>query len=159
MSFFSESDLPGIGKKIICDTHSNEKLALIIHHDGTRELYIMDNQGEPISGITLMDEEARRLGIFLSGEMFKPKAIENLETALEGLNIEWYKLHETYSLVGKKIDDADITLKTGVSLIGILKENETFILNPDSSYIFDANDTCVVVGDPAHFKTFSEFIR
>ena len=159
MSFFSESDLPGIGKKIICHTHSKEQLALIVHHDGKRELYIIDEQGEPISGITLMDEEARRLGIFLSGTMFKPKFIETLESALEGLNIEWYKLHETYSLVGKTIQNADITKNTGVSIIGILKENETFILNPEPSYSFEVNDTCVVIGDPKHFKTFLEFIR
>jgi TrkA domain protein len=74
MSFFSESDLPGIGKKISLTTHSNDKVVLIIHHDGKREFYIMDKEGEPLASVTMLDEEARRLGGFLSGVMFKPKA-------------------------------------------------------------------------------------
>lgn len=158
MSFFSESDLPGIGKKISCTTHSKEKLVLIVHHDGKRELYTMDPSGEPLASVTLLDEEARRLGGFLSGVVYKPKSVENLEVALDGIRIEWYKIDKDSPVIGKQIGGLSIRKKTQVSIIAILK-GETFIPNPSSDYIFQEGDTCVVIGKQERFKYFLEIIR
>lgn len=158
MSFFSESDLPGIGKKISCTTHSREKVVMVIHHDGKRELYIMDKEGEPKAGVTLLDEEARRLGGFLSGVMYKPKAIEELELALEGIRIDWYKIQSGSSVIGKAIGGLGIRKKTQISIIAVLRD-DTFIPNPSSEYIFEEGDTCVVIGKPERFRDFVELIR
>ncbi|MCX8130592.1 MAG: cation:proton antiporter regulatory subunit [Clostridia bacterium] len=158
MSFFSESDLPGIGKKISCTTYSKEKLVLVIHHDGKRELYIMDKEGDPQASVTLLDEEARRLGGFLSGVMFKPKAVENLELALEGIRIDWYKIEKDSPVIGKAIGGLGIRKKTQVSIIAILRD-DNYIPNPSSDYIFQEGDTCVVIGKPERFKDFLAIIR
>ncbi|MCX7747029.1 MAG: cation:proton antiporter regulatory subunit [Clostridia bacterium] len=158
MSFFSESDLPGIGKKVSCTTHSKEKVVLVIHNDGKREFYIMDKEGDPQASVTLLDEEARRLGGFLSGVMFKPKSVENLELALEGIRIDWYKLDKNSPVIGKKLGGLGIRKNTQVSIIAILKETE-FIPNPSSDYVFEAGDTCVVIGKPEKFKDFLEIVR
>ena len=158
MSFFSESDLPGIGKKISCTTHSKEKLVLLIHHDGKREVYIMDNDGEPQANVTLLDEEARRLGGFLSGVMYKPKAVENLELALEGVRIDWYKIEKDSPVIGKAIGGLGIRKRTQVSIIAVLR-GDTHIPNPSSDYVFQEGDTCVVIGKPERFKDFLEIIR
>lgn len=158
MSFFSEADIPGIGKKISCTTHSREKAVIIIHHDGKRELYIMDNSGEAQAGITLLDEEARRLGAFLSGIMYKPKAIENLEIALEGIKIDWYKLSSTSPIIGKQLGGLGLRKRTQVSIIAIIN-NDDFIPNPSSDYVFREGDTCVVIGKPERFKDFLKIIR
>lgn len=158
MSFFSESDLLGIGKKINCTTYSNEKLTLIIHHDGKREIYVMDKEGEPKAGVTLLDEEARRLGGFLSGVMYKPKSLESLELALEGIKVDWYKLEKNSPVIGKAIGGLGIRKKTQVSIIAILRE-DTFIPSPSSDYVFQEGDTCVIIGKPDRFKDFLEIIR
>ena len=158
MSFFSESDLPGIGKKINCTTHSKEKATLIIHHDGKRELYIMNNGGDPQASITFLDEEARRIGGFLSGTTFKPKSVENLEIALEGIRIDWYKLDKTSPVIGHGLGEFSIRKKTQVSIVAILR-GEVFIPSPSSDYIFQEGDTCVVIGKPERFKDFEAIIR
>ncbi|MDP4182057.1 MAG: cation:proton antiporter regulatory subunit [Bacillota bacterium] len=158
MFFFSESDLPGIGKKINCGTHSNEKAVIILHHDGKRELYIMNKDNEPMAGISLLDEEARRFGAFLSGSVFKPKALENLETAMEGIRIDWFKLESDSPVIGKRLGGLGIRKKTQLSIIAILK-GETFIPNPSSDYIFQEGDTCVVIGKPEKFNDFLSIIR
>ena len=158
MSFFRESDLPGIVKKISCTTHSREKLVLIVHHDGKRELYTMDSSGEPLASVTLLDEESRRLGGFLSGAVYKPKSVENLEVALDGIRIEWYKIDKDSPVIGKQMGGLGIRKKTQVSVIAILK-GETFIPNPSSDYVFQEGDTCVVIGKQERFKYFLEIIR
>ena len=158
MSFFSESDLPGIGKKISCTTHSKEKVVLVIHHDGKREFYIMDNSGDPQASVTLLDEEARRLGGFLSGAMYKPKAVENLELGLEGIRIDWYKLDKDSPIIGKQLGGLGIRKKTQISIIAILRGDD-FHPSPSSDYIFQEGDTCVVIGKPERFKDFEDLIR
>jgi TrkA domain protein len=158
MSFFSETDLPGIGKKINCTTHSKEKVSLILHHDGRRELYIMDKNNEPLAGISLLDEEARRFAAFLSGSVFKPKSLENLENAMGNIKIDWFRLESDSPIIGKRIGSLGIRKKTYVSIIAIIKK-DTHITNPSSDYIFEEGDTCVVLGDSKNFPNFLNIIR
>jgi TrkA domain protein len=158
MSFFSESNLPGIGKKINCTTHSKEKITLIIHHDGKRELYIMDNGGTPVAGISLLDEEARRIGAFLSGAKYTPRSVKNLESALEGIKIDWIRLQKGSPIIGKQLGVLNIRKKTKVSIAAVLNDDQ-FIPNPSPEYIFKEGDTCVVMGEPEKFKDFLKLIR
>lgn len=158
LSFFTESDLPGIGKKISCTTHSKERAVIVVHHDGKRELYIMDQKGDPKAGIAMLDEEARRIGTFLSGSMYKPKAIEDLEAELQGISIDWFKLDNSSPIIGKTLGSLGIRKKIQVSIIAVANGSD-FIASPSSEYIFKEGDTCVVIGRPDKFKDFLELIR
>ncbi|NTV91306.1 MAG: cation:proton antiporter regulatory subunit [Clostridiales bacterium] len=158
MSFFTESDLPAIGKKVSCNTHAKDKAVIIIHHDGKRELYIMDDEGSPKASLTLLDEESRRLGSILSGETYKPKAIEDLEVALEGIRIDWFRLDPDSPVIGQQLGGLGIRKKTQVSIIAILNGSD-FVPSPSSDYVFREGDTCVVIGRPERFKDFLSIIR
>jgi TrkA domain protein len=72
MSGLRECDLPGVGKKFVLNTYSKQRLAVIVHHEGKRELYILDRDDEPLASVVLQDEEARQLGAVLGGAYYKP---------------------------------------------------------------------------------------
>lgn len=159
MSYIRETDLPGIGKKISYTTLSKEKVVLIIHDDGKREFYIMDKNSEPQACITLFDEEARTLGAYLSGVMYKPRAVQHLEVALEGVKIDWFKLEKTSPVIGQKLGSLEIRKRTQISIIAVLRRDDAFIPNPSSEFVFEEGDTCVVIGKPENFKDFLAIIH
>ncbi|MBO8127659.1 MAG: cation:proton antiporter regulatory subunit [Peptococcaceae bacterium] len=156
MSYFREAELPGVGMKYSLNTYSKEKLSLIIHHDGKREFYIMDQEDEPVASVTLQDDEARQLGAIMSGAFFKPRAVEELEVAIEGLRIEWFKVDPDSPIIGKSIKDLAIRKKTGVSIIAVIHGDDS-IPSPDPDYVIRDGDTLVALGKS--FKEFRKFIR
>ena len=158
MSFYRESNIPGIGKKITFMTHSKEKASLIVHHDGKREFYILDREGEAVASISLLDEEARRVGSFMSGIQYKPTSIEDLESALEGVKIGWFPIGKGSPIIGNKMGGLGIRRRTQVSIIAVVNE-DGITPNPSSEFIFQEGDTCVVIGDPDNFKYFIELIQ
>jgi len=151
VSYLREADLPGLGKKFSLRTYSKERLSIVVHHDGKREIYIMDKDDEPIASVVLQDDEARQVGAILSGAIFRPKAVEDLEVAIEGLRIEWFKIEEGSPVIGKTIAELAIRQRTGVSVIAIIR-GENSIANPGPDCRFELGDTAVVLG-----KRFGEF--
>ena len=65
----SESRLPGVGTKFTLQLDRGARLAVILHNDGTRELYYFQHPDdeEPRAVITLDDDEARQLGAVIGG--------------------------------------------------------------------------------------------
>ncbi|HEV8428091.1 MAG TPA: hypothetical protein VGQ41_09350 [Pyrinomonadaceae bacterium] len=59
MSSISESNLPGVGRKFQVDTLSGDRLTIVIHDDGTRELYHFGRKNfeRPASVLRLTDGE------------------------------------------------------------------------------------------------------
>ncbi|CEP69096.1 Potassium/proton antiporter subunit KhtT [Moorella glycerini] len=154
-----ETELPGIGKKFQIETRSGDKIVIVVHDDGRREIYHFDNNDpeESISMVTLDDAEARRVAGILGGMAYVPKALETVEMALDDMVFEWYKVEKDAQSIGKTIGDLEIRKKTGAAIIAIIKKDEK-VLNPGPEKIITPGATIVVLGDRKQVKACKELI-
>ncbi|MEK6738421.1 MAG: cation:proton antiporter regulatory subunit [Planctomycetota bacterium] len=154
MSEIKECDLPGIGKKFTLTLDSGDKLVVVIHSSGDREVFKFTEDGEEPSSVTMLnDEEARQMGAILSGAYFQPVMEEESKLTMKNATMEWIKIGPDSTLADKKIEDLNIRTLTGVSITTIIR-GETVIPNPYSSEIIRPQDTILVIGSNEQIKNF-----
>lgn len=155
-----ETDLPGIGKKFVIQTRSGEKLTIIIHDDGRREIYHYDhdNFDDSVSMITLDDDEARYVSAIIGGITYQPTALENIEVALGDLIIEWYRLEPNYKAIGKTIGELRVRERTGSTIIAVIEKNQKKHVNPGPDLLLTADSTVVVIGERLHQQQIRQIL-
>ncbi len=148
-----ESELPGIGCKFEVITKGNEKMVIVIHDDGRREMYHFDaDHEESISSVSLRDSEARQIAAILGGMVYRPQALDTIEMAFEGLSIEWFKVGNNAPVVQKTIGSLHVRNTYNVTIIAILKKNMKKFFNPGPDSIIEAGDMLVLSGERYEVK-------
>ncbi|WP_163103168.1 cation:proton antiporter regulatory subunit [Peribacillus alkalitolerans] len=149
-----ESELPGIGYKFEFITKNQDKLVIVIHDDGRREIYQFDSEDhdEVLSNVTLNDSEARKIAGILGGMAYKPKALEAVDFAFDDLIIEWFQVEPHAPAIQKTIGEMDIRNNFGVSVIALKKKNTRNTHNPGPDTVIEAGDTLVVSGEKHQIK-------
>jgi TrkA domain protein len=161
MADIHETDLPGIGRKFQILTQEGEKLVIIIHDDGIRELFHFDadDPDESISMVTLNDLEARQVAGILGGMSYKPKELETAEVTLDQLHIEWYKIKRNSPYIGKTIGELEIRKKSGATIIAVIEKNRKQTITPGADYVLQADATLVVAGEKKNIKAFKQILQ
>ncbi len=155
-----ELDLPGIGKKFEMEVNGGDKIVVIIHDDGRRELYHFYNgEDDSASVVSMEDAEARLLAGIIGGMAYSPKSLDNIEVVLGGLVIEWYKVEEGFACVGRTIAQMNIRKLTGITILAVNEKNSDKNINPGPDYQFTADSTLIVMGERKNLKVFKNYIR
>jgi TrkA domain protein len=156
----SETRLPGVGTKFTLRLDRGQRLSVILHNDGTRELYYFRHaeDDEPEAVITMDDDEARQLGAVIGGAYERPKIVEDLEVALGELTIEWVPVPNTSPWIGRTLAECGFRAKTGITVIAILREPEPVSgAQPDD--VLQRGDTLVTVGKAGQYAAFRRLLE
>jgi TrkA domain protein len=154
-----ETRLPGVGVKYTLMSGHGQRLALILHNDGAREIYVFNRptDEEPAAVVQLEDDEARQLGAVLGGAYERPKIVEELELALGELAIEWIPVPAGSPAIGKTLAEAAFRQRTGITIIAILREPEPVTgAQPDD--VVQEGDTLVTVGKLGQYPAFRKLL-
>ena len=150
-----ESDLPGVGKKFEVELDGSERLVIVTHNTGKREVYLKsdaDADGDKLFEVS--DRLARKIGTILEGAYFQPVQAEAVETMLtDETYLEWYTVTESAEIAGKSLSEADIRDRTGVSVVAIQRGDE-LISPPTPETVLEVGDTVVVIGEQADCTRF-----
>ena len=149
MSTISESNLPGVGKKFQIETTIGDRLVIVIHDDGRREIYHFDRKrlDRADSVVTLTDGEARQIAGIIGGLSYVPKALAPTELILDDLVLEWFRIEPDAASVGKSLRDLQARSVTGASVVSIIEENRIKRINPEADTVITANATLILAGD------------
>lgn len=150
MSTISEAYLPGVGRKFQIETLSGDRLVIVIHDDGVRELYhfTRKNMERAASVITLTDGEARQIAGIVGGLTYVPKALPaTAEVILEDLVLEWFTIEPGAAAIGKTIRDLQARTVTGASIVSLIEPNRTKRTNPEADTQLNEGAKLILAGD------------
>jgi len=149
MSTISEVFLPGVGRKFQVETMAGDRLVIVIHDDGTRELYhfARGNMERPASVLRLSDGEARQIAGIIGGLNYVPRNLPMAEVILGDLVLEWFTLEPGAASVGKTIRDLQPRTRTGASIVSIIEADQTKRTNPEADTVLNEGATLILAGD------------
>ncbi len=160
MSNILESKLPGVGHKFQIEATSGDKLTIVIHDDGRRELYHFTN-GTPsrvASCVTLQDSEARQVAGIIGGLTYVPKALPTAEIVIDDLLLEWFEIPEGAYCIGKTIRDLMVRTVSGASIVSIIEDSGKKTINPEADTLLNEEATLIVAGDRKTVETLKHLL-
>ncbi|WP_227376332.1 cation:proton antiporter regulatory subunit [Haladaptatus halobius] len=153
-----EADVPGVGKKFEIDLDDENRLIILIHHDGRREVYHRlgeDADSEKLFSLT--GKQARQVGSILEGAYFQPVELDEVTVPLGDAIIEWTEIPSASDIVGKTLQSLNLRHRTGVSVIAIQRGEET-VPNPNPEETIQTDDILVTIGTRDEQAVLSELV-
>jgi TrkA domain protein len=149
MSTVSEAYLPGVGRKFQIETLRGDRLVIVIHDDGDREIYYFDRKSldRAASVVTLTDGEARQLAGIVGGLTYVPKALPTAEVVLDDLVLDWFTIEPGAAAIGKTIRDLQPRTVTGASIVSLVEADHVKRTNPEADTMLNEGATLILAGD------------
>ena len=149
MSTIREAALPGVGRKFQIETANGDRLVIVIHDDGIRELYHFTRKDPDrvASVVTLADSEARQIAGIIGGLTYVPKALPSAEIVLDDLLLEWYTIQPGSVCIGQTIRDLQVRKITGASIVSIIGPDRVKRVNPEADTVLREGATLILAGE------------
>lgn len=153
-----ETQLPGVGVRYEFRTSDGERVGVVHHRGGRREVFVCraDEPDTVAMSLDLSDEEAHTLGEMM-GIATVVEKLAGLQQSVEGLAIDWLGVDPGTPYAGRTIGDARIRTRTGVSVVAVIRDTTPFPA-PGPEFHVEAGDTLVVVGTPKGIESVTDIL-
>lgn len=151
MAEVTEVRLPGVGVRHEFETEDGQRLGVLTHRGGRRELLVYSERDPDAcqSSVNLGVDAARTLAELLGASSVSEEAAAM--TRIEGLAIDWIEVPDDQGkAAGRSIAELAMRSATGASIIAVLRGGPppVTIPAPEPSEVLAAGDTVVVAGTP-----------
>ena len=146
MSEVHETQLPGVGVRHEFNTHTGERVGVIVHRNGRREavVYRRDDPDACSTVLDLSQQDARTMAELLGASQVS-ETVAAVQYDIEGLAIEWIEIPESSPAIGATIREGDYRTRTGASIVAIIR-GDSSIPAPDPDEALEVGDVTVAVG-------------
>jgi TrkA domain protein len=153
-----ETQLPGVGIRYDFVTSEGERIGVLVHRSGRRELLIYDREDpDACRAVVRLDPGDTRTLAELFGASHVSEQLAAMQQ-VEGLTIDWVTISPTAQAVGQTLRDAALRTETGVSIVAVVRGAETMPA-PGPDFILEPGDTAVVVGTPEGIERLATLLH
>lgn len=158
MSEVTETPLPGVGVRMDFMTRGNERIGLISHRTGVRDLLIYDRDDPDSCGrvVRLEEDDVRTLADLL-GVSHVSEELTHLQS-IQGLAIDWVPVDGTSACAGRTLRDMGVNRNLGASVVAVIRGEET-IQSPPEEFVLIDGDTAVAVGTDEGVRTLFDLLQ
>ncbi|HLM28288.1 MAG TPA: cation:proton antiporter regulatory subunit [Acidimicrobiales bacterium] len=147
MAEVTETPLPGVGVRHEFTTAAGERLAVLSHRTGRREIAVYD-RADPDACTTVLHlspDDTRTLAELLGGSPLSEAAAG--VQRLAGVAIDWIPVRTGSEQVGATIGGGRLRTRTGASVVALVRGNDT-LPAPGPDETLESGDVVVAVGTP-----------
>jgi TrkA domain protein len=158
MTEVRETRLPGVGVRHEFTTTGGERVAVLSHRSGRRELVVYDRR-DPDSSTTVLHlshDDTRTLAELLGATQVS-EALAAVQQRVEGLTIDWVVVPASSRFTGATLAEGQLRTRTGASIVAVVR-GETTIPAPGADHRFAPGDVAVAVGTPEGLAQLRELI-
>jgi TrkA domain protein len=147
MADVDETKLPGVGVRHDFATSSGQRLGVLLHRTGHRQLlvYDEDDPDKCTESVRLSEADARTLGELLGPSQVTEHIDEVIEQSIEGLTIDWITLRASSPCAGQTIGDTRLRQQASVTIVAVVRDGTTYP-SPGPEFELRSRDIAVVVG-------------
>jgi TrkA domain protein len=158
MAEVTETPLPGVGVRHEFTTTAGERLAVLSHRTGRRELAIYD-RADPDSCTTVLHlspDDTRTLAELLGGSPLTEAAAG--VQRLAGVAIDWIPIKAGSDQAGATIGQGQLRSRTGASVVAIVR-GDTTLAAPGPEEVSAPGDIVVAVGTPDGLRQLRDVLE
>ncbi len=155
----TETQLPGFGVRHEFTTTGGERVGVLSHRGGRRELVVY-GRNDPdacLTALHLSPEDTRTLAELLGATQVS-EVLAAVQQRLEGVAIDWVNIPAASPFAGSTIRRGEFRSRTGVSVVAVIRADST-VPAPGPDFAFEPGDVAVAVGTPDGLSQFRELLR
>jgi TrkA domain protein len=146
MTKIEETKLPGVGMLHSFVTKPGQRIGVLAHRSGYRELLVYDERDPDVCRVSvrLDEDDSHTLAELLGAAQFAAHVV-GLQQSMAGLTIDWLPVRNSSAYAGHAIKDIRLRERTGVTIVAVVRDEQT-IPTPDPEFRLEDGDTAVVIG-------------
>lgn len=159
MAQVTETQLPGVGVRHDFVTKEGNRVGVLWHRSGRRELLLYDRADpDACRAVVALDPEDTHTLAELLGSSQVTEALGAVQQQVHGLAIDWLTVAPGSAIDGTTLGDAAIRTRTGVSIVAIIREGTT-VPSPGPEFVLQEDDVAVAVGTPEGLEKLYELLE
>jgi TrkA domain protein len=158
MAEITEIQLPGVGVRHEFSTGAGERVAVLSHRTGRREIAVHD-RADPDACTTVLHlspDDTRTLADLLGGSPLTEAA--GGVQRLAGVALDWIAIGPNSTHAGSTIGEAGLRTRTGSSVVAVIRGDET-VPAPGPEATLAAGDLVVAVGTPEGLRQLRDLLE